>query len=1147
MAEDNKETGKISIGYIETLKKVTYNNLAQFVEDVNRNFAVVQNSPLFKGIPGIGGKAGDLGLRGVRGNQFLFIKLDSFNYEFPGELIAASKITLEFINSKLDIFENKQKLLNALGVSELVDNDIVVLSNSVMLSYNISNNNFIDTGIAFNEQSNLISNIQSKIEEYVKFYVDNNPSIIGIKNIFVDYETYAKSFTDNNSPYITKQLTINSIYTPYIPGVSNKTGIKLLNHKYFGFSDSEFPQDNNGTLVLGSMKKYHYILDGTFSTSSAQTLSSDYAPTLENIPSVVFLQDSNNNGLMFGLKDSKNLKNFASIFKRPSVFQDSNIVQLILKSDQGKNPSEYSELVLDRLHMEYRKLVLFQDHLKVSQDLHLFGYFNNAHIRSGEYTDGKEKTTTEIGYRSDSRPDGSIEDPKYTGNGSDTLTKYLSEFQQFTWFPDNVLVTTNDGNVSKAYTLEKTVMMAAEEESLVEITKIPVSPYKFLTSNYLGFIIRKINKLTQYCVDHYWRKNQFNTGDIPDLTLSRKLTVKGDANIGIVGKELIETNNITKSVTIGQKDGSIINRSSTITYNEFIENLLVTDNTGKILKTYSLEKGYIPDAEKVETPNSNLKLIKTINTNKFTLPNMYHLSWILDKMNNIIDWCNANVWRKNQFNTGEIPALKITGDIETKQNFISTLFKTKQDSNTVEIGDLNTTELNNSKTIKIPNFPNNVLITDGEGILLKTYYLENLVINNDEEADKKPITIYPSNSNNLVTSKYIAWIIRKINNINSYNSDNFWRKNQYNTGEIPNIHVSGNIKSNGDVRFNDASNPSFISDNGNKTTKVGFSGDTSKLKLPSNDISTEKYKNNVLVTDNIGDIKHEYSLEFADVADAQIPQSTTDINTEFTGPSENTKIVTSNYLTWIVSAINSIKLRFLNTFNKEETINAIYNHTPVGMMMDWYMVNGSIPDGWTPCIGGTFVYDGKTYNIPDLRGKFVKYGDEAIPNIAGGTNTINLKPENFPQHTHKGSVNIDHRHTQEGFFNVGGQSYQDMFLNENNRGASTDHTDHHGSGDSDEDNPNPNKLDAGSEGKLWVWRTTQAKYTKVKTNLLSADDGKYITSFGNQSATADGTIDSSQLQYIKQLNISSYGTTGVPAPLTINPEHFVLIKVMRYK
>ena len=87
-----------------TLQKLSYQNLEQFVEDLNRNFAVIQNSPLYKGIPGKGGEPG-IGIQGIRGSQFIFIDLKKFSEQFPGEYVNGSQITLNELNLKMTNFE----------------------------------------------------------------------------------------------------------------------------------------------------------------------------------------------------------------------------------------------------------------------------------------------------------------------------------------------------------------------------------------------------------------------------------------------------------------------------------------------------------------------------------------------------------------------------------------------------------------------------------------------------------------------------------------------------------------------------------------------------------------------------------------------------------------------------------------------------------------------------------------------------------------------------------------------------------------------------------------------------------------------------------------------------------------------------------
>jgi hypothetical protein len=89
---------------IDTLKKITYTTMDTFLEDLNRNFAVIQNSPLYKGVPGQGGPEGDDGTAGTRGSSFIFVSLQSFQAIFPNELQAGSDISLIYLNSKLGTF-----------------------------------------------------------------------------------------------------------------------------------------------------------------------------------------------------------------------------------------------------------------------------------------------------------------------------------------------------------------------------------------------------------------------------------------------------------------------------------------------------------------------------------------------------------------------------------------------------------------------------------------------------------------------------------------------------------------------------------------------------------------------------------------------------------------------------------------------------------------------------------------------------------------------------------------------------------------------------------------------------------------------------------------------------------------------------------
>ena len=92
-----------------TLEKIEYQNLQQFIDAVNRNFAVVQNSPLFKGIPGDEGDDGLPGPKGERGSKIFFVDFVKFNLQFPTEITLSNQIDIVFLNSKLSDNTGKTK------------------------------------------------------------------------------------------------------------------------------------------------------------------------------------------------------------------------------------------------------------------------------------------------------------------------------------------------------------------------------------------------------------------------------------------------------------------------------------------------------------------------------------------------------------------------------------------------------------------------------------------------------------------------------------------------------------------------------------------------------------------------------------------------------------------------------------------------------------------------------------------------------------------------------------------------------------------------------------------------------------------------------------------------------------------------------
>jgi hypothetical protein len=534
----------------ETLKKISFQNLQQFTEDLNKNFAIVQNSPLFKGIPGKEGDPGLVGLRGTRGSQIVFVNLQKFNEQFPGEYVNASQITLQEINVKMNIFEEKQKLLVALGLVEFVNNDIVVLTNSIMLSYDIYNDLFVDTRLAFNEQSNLVSSIEGKIEEYVSYYIQNHPGLNSV-NVFNSFATKAKNYTDTSGG-LTTVVTPSSVFTPHYIGVTTDSGPTIADHKYFGYSDSEFPIGNRGSMVFGSLKKYIEILMATTDVSQPNTLSSDFAPTNTNIPSLVILQDTVENGIMIGRKNAANLKRFGSIFK------DVND-NLIIKSDQGKNANDFSKITLSRTSFRYDKKMFLDNDLEIAQDLILTRNINNQFLRSGAFAgDTAAAKTIEIG----STITGSVQ-------------KNISDNILLTKFVNKVLVTGLDGEISKEFSLEK-ANKPSDGSAFVGSDK------RLATSDYIQWLYNLI-AVTGASLSSYWAKADFapTNAVIPKLKLTTDLSIGNDvvinSNRDYSGRNGTFSGNLTK---IGGNNTQFIFENDSLTNNVEFKSLSGGVTTG---------------------------------------------------------------------------------------------------------------------------------------------------------------------------------------------------------------------------------------------------------------------------------------------------------------------------------------------------------------------------------------------------------------------------------------------------------------------------------------------------------------------------------------------------------------------------------------
>lgn len=1047
----------------ETLKKISYDNLQQFVADINRNFAIIQNSPLYKGIPGKGGDEGKPGTKGERGSRFFFVDINKFNEQFPGEIVNGSVITLDWLNIRLQSFEEKNKVLKALGTDTLVDTDIIVLTNSIMLQYVLIEDILKDTGIAFNEQSNLVSSIETKIEQYVKYYVDNHPSIVNIQNIFEHYVTYAKNYTSTNNTYITNAQTKSSVYVPYFAGVSDTQGIKLENHKYFGFADKEFPESNNGTIVFGSMKRYVRLIQQTLSTTQKETYTSDYAPGEGNIPSAIFLQDTDNAGLMFGRKMSSNLRRFGMIYKD----KDDN---LIIKSDMGNLETDFSSIILNRNFLKYNKEVWFNDNLNLAKDLLHTGNIKNKFYRSAEYIhdsayygptslqEGSQEELTraselrkkimEVGYWDFS------DDKQNVGKGAEY--RNLNEIIKLKYFVSNVLVTDETGNILKDYFIEKADISSADKQisdnNLNDLVWQGTAPENnaIITSNYIETLIKKINSVQHYTKANYWRKDQFarvigSGADIPSLYLNKDLMVNNIAKFGPsdnVNKQYFIPDIDNKLLTLGSNESSskLLIRTETLTLSKYnnADLVLTMDGSGNMLKTYFREKTSL-----VDKTISSISSDKSFNSDKKYLTSNY-FQWLIEKVNDTNNNLKDNYWRKEEYSPSDspkIPALWLINDLKcryvTATGIKTTVDTTTLDSKNVNIG----TNADSTKTtILSKSFVINYLTastfvsTDSAKKLITEFVKETYSLPVTNGLENIELTI-ENPEKHIVTSEYLIWLNNRINNVIGGDGngllDLYWKKTDYTGYKIPNLDLSGTLNVKGNVTFGLSENPFIRTTQANNTIEIGNkkleTTDTLTILNSSNiRLRQTEFASKVLVTDENGNIRKDITM-CTDVKSTENNDNLVPLNTDDTDKTSNAgvtktkdwkKIITGQQWDWLHGFMNAVKKRFINTFNRKETIDQIYDHMPVGSIIMWSKASANaagidgIPKGWVVCDGS--VIPNTQITTPNLVDKFIRgVSDINNANGNGGSNRFTITKNNLPNldHTHGSSYQSSHTHS----------------------------------------------------------------------------------------------------------------------------------------
>lgn len=1125
-------------GISESLKKITYESLQQFVEDINRNFAIIQNSPLYKGIPGNTGEDGKKGARGERGARFFFINADKFLESYAGEVVNINSVNQIWINQQISDLIKKEKLLKFFNVNSFVDTDIIVLTNSKMIQYNALNNSFSDTGISFYQQNTLISSIENKIEQLVRYYVDNNPKVLSIKNILIKYRTYAKVYSSTNNSYITQADSESAVYMPYFAGITDTQGALIPSHNYFGFSDELFPIDNKGAFIIGSVAKYSQLLSNTLNATETATFSSDFAPTKDKLPNLIIMQDTNKNGIMFGYKNLSNLSRFASIYKdtpanidNSNEYLDSDIEEhnLVLKSDQGINPIDFSRLLINRYRMRYDKQVFFDDNLTVAKDFYLIGNIENKFIRTAEFIKSKytakDNNTTKI--RSNTIELGANVDNSILINvARKTEFPYLSDDKKL------IVLTVNrpisDSSLSKAYFVEEGSFIESNNENLDDFIFNKITSYiydenyAFVRTPHILSLKTKLNHIQQYVKENYWRRDEWentNRGDIngyiPKLNvgnthieLSKFYIYNGSSRAD--NKKIFDIDGTTNTLTLGYYLDTEQTQLNIPTKNVYLRiynledigiikndrqaNQIVTsddsgnlNNTGvfvgnsqEINKYVSLDKNFVDVTDDFETLVSLSTLSKLQNLLVAKFANINDIYWKKNEYATPADNINSTT-----ITEGKIPNIYVKNALGGK--YIKVLSHEFNENNSILKPK---TEFNletpkiilNSSKIYFPQNKSQLLVTKNDGQLIQaekeiytfeTVELEEVTLSNVKQA--VTISIVDA-EHHVLTSDYLLWLNNRINKVVENGlGDEYWKKVDFvgdinNNFVIPTLNLKNSLEVTGTVIFHNQNKSSQYFNITNNVLALGHqesnNAKNSKIDLVSKRIrlNDSDFYGKVLVTwktDNINEDEDSESKENKDSVtkiehqkgeirkditlcedlsktedfDNLVPTSSFDKEKDNqTGDASKHKtkdkhvILTGRTLKWIMGFMNAVKKRFLDTFNKTETLQHMHDILPVGSIIMWTKTSyelacykdknfatkksrNGIPNGWWPC-NGTKIAD-TSFVAPDMRNQFVR-GVSNIDNAIGvsGKNKQKIKEGQLPnlKHTHSMAQSGEHRH-----------------------------------------------------------------------------------------------------------------------------------------
>lgn len=938
----------------EPLQKIQYTSIEDFVRDLNKNFAIIQNSPLFKGIPGMPGESGAPGKQGLRGSSLLFVDTKKFIKYFKGTV----QITLEWLNNNRSTNESLQNIARALDIEYLIHNDLIVLVDSKIIRYDAIDNVFVDTGKKLNGNNDVQMNIENMVQTSVAAELSKIKRLQTSTELIGRFESNGKNIVGSGI-HVNDTISDSTLIYPEAKAIqvfdsgSNVSIEKVaaLKHYFYGIEG-----EDRSTQVIGGITRLLKVLnDGTQDVN----VTTEGTINRNALPSAIIVQNDAKSGLLIGQYGEtpyqNNIHKFASIYK-------NEFDELVIKSHNfvgNKNSPHFSTLTLRSDQTHFNKDVVVDGLLNATDSLRVGGEFNSKYIRSGKFITNADNSVTDAG------------NFELGTTSAQNWLRFISSRIQTTAFKNGVILTDKNGWWSVATVLQPTDITSPTYRTNVKNA--------LLGSEALNKILEFIDKNTDAITKTVTKQSLADGFNLP---------VNFVANEGSFGS--IQWRN--PKLTINATDKNLEITGSNIKFPAYTNTILSTSADGSLvnaIKLYSLEPWSKAVAPTIVEIQHNQKLKEN---EENTLVTGKHFNWLLKQFESQSSSISGDYYTKNQVSRTGIDNLVVTGRAQLPGSI-----------------DLGTELATFNKGVKFAGNVTMSNLTGGHILSLDGSNNVRTVMSVLQTLGGTPnqMDAITGDANKILNATHLSWLLEKIKYVNSELTTKYVTKASLTDRTIQTINVGGSITSQSGTIGGIKSEQNEVSVTAGTLKLTNPGGKEALLSVLPNGVVEKKFE----IDSNMPNLQ-------GSVTDEQMVPQTALAPSNFVGiPSikqkiSDSKIITGNIFKWLTDRVMDMSKRFANTFNKQETVDELYKHVPAGSIIIWtyqssvaYGKPGQIPTGWAVC-------DGQN-GTPDMRGTMVRMESTSLRenDYYGGRALSDMNKNIVP-----GTTNYDYRQgwTEEG-------------------------------------------------------------------------------------------------------------------------------------